>query len=78
MDKLHAFIKQKLENHVTDNNSKFPLDLLDVYLNLSDSERKDSALSGLCVTAAGFRFKYTRNKKGNQLSNQLQGQPFSI
>ncbi|VDI71853.1 Hypothetical predicted protein [Mytilus galloprovincialis] len=45
MDKLHAFIKQKLENHVTDNNSKFPLDLLDVYLNLSDSERKDSALS---------------------------------
>lgn len=46
MDKLHAFIKQKLENHFTDNNSKFPLDLLDVYLNLSDSERKDSALSG--------------------------------
>ncbi|XP_063437206.1 cytochrome P450 2J6-like [Mytilus trossulus] len=45
MDKLHALIKRKLENHITDHNSKIPRDLLDVYLNLSETERKDSALS---------------------------------
>ncbi|CAC5359417.1 unnamed protein product [Mytilus coruscus] len=44
IDTLQEFIKQKLVNHVTEHNSKFPRDLLDVYLNLSESERKDSAL----------------------------------
>ncbi|VDI58389.1 Hypothetical predicted protein, partial [Mytilus galloprovincialis] len=45
IDKLQEFIKQELEIHITDHNCKFPRDLLDVYLNLSESERQDSALS---------------------------------
>ncbi|VDH93529.1 Hypothetical predicted protein [Mytilus galloprovincialis] len=45
IDKLHGFMKQKLENHAMENNKKLPHDLLAAYLNLSESERKDSALS---------------------------------
>ncbi|XP_052072053.1 cytochrome P450 3A19-like isoform X1 [Mytilus californianus] len=45
IDKLHAYIKQKLKNHSIENNHKLPHDLLAAYLNLSESERKDSALS---------------------------------
>lgn len=39
-------MKQKLENHAMENNKKLPHDLLAAYLNLSESERKDRALSG--------------------------------
>ncbi|XP_071129816.1 cytochrome P450 2J4-like [Mytilus edulis] len=45
IDKLHGFMKQKLENHAMENNKKLPHDLLAAYLNPSESERKDRALS---------------------------------
>lgn len=44
-DILHEYIRQQLNDHKTEYNSKSPKDLLDFYLNLSEETRQDSALS---------------------------------